>query len=149
MSAARLAACLLLAACASLPPSVHEYRNARTIEAGYGRTWSAVVDVFAAHDWPIERLDEEAGVIVSAWIPDTREGGDYGQGGTLRHIEPGSEQVAVNVRVSRMADEVTRVRVHCFFRARWKDEGKGMWGTGTSRGVWEADVLKAIEEAAQ
>ena len=144
-----LAACLVLAACVTLPPSVHQFENARTVQAGYGDVWPAVLKMFEENGWEVERIDEETGVIVSVWIADATGGGDYGQSGMSEHIEPGSEQVVVNVRVVRESDRSTRVRVHCFFRARWKGEGKGMWGSGTSRGTWEARVLQDIEKAIQ
>jgi hypothetical protein len=145
----RIGACLVLAACVTLPPSVHQFEGARTLKARYDEVWSAALKVFETNGWEVERAEEGTGVIVSVWIPDKAGGGDYGQRGMSNHVEPGSEQVTVNVRVIRESDLQTRVRVHCFFRARWKSGDRWMWGSGTSRGTWEARVLQAIEEALQ
>ena len=140
---------LAAAACAVLPPESHRFRNARSLEASYGQAWSAAIDLFVDNGWETDRVDEEAGVIVSVWLADTENGGDFGQGGSKRHIETGSEQVAVNLKIIRETDRTTRVRVHCFFRAKWSGGKKGMWGNGTSRGVWEARILDDLEKAVQ
>jgi hypothetical protein len=146
----RLGACLVLTACVTLPPSVHRFESTRMLEVDYREVWSAVLKVFEENGWEVERTEEGAGAIVSAWISDTAGGGDYGQRGMSNHVEPGSEQVTVNVRVIRDSAKQTRVRVHCFFRARWAGKKeKGMWGSGTSRGIWEARVLQQIEDAVQ
>ena len=138
-----------LAGCATLPPSAHRFKDARTFDATYGEVWAATIGLFSENGWESERLEEEAGVIVSDWIRDEAGGGDYGQGSMSASIEKGSEQVAINIRVIRESDTSTRVRVHCFFRAMWSEDGKKMWGNGTSRGVWEARILKGIGRALQ
>ncbi len=143
------AAVLVLAGCAVLPPSAHRYKDARSLEASYGQVWSTAIDLFTDNGWETERVDEEAGVIVSVWIDDTARGGDFGQSGPKSHIKPGSEQMAVNLRIVRESDRSTRVRVHCFFRARWAGDSEGMWGNGTSRGIWEARILEDLGKAAQ
>ena len=139
--------CVCLAGCVTLPPSAHRFKGARTFDASYEEVWSAAIGLFSENGWESERMEKNAGIIVSEWIKDEADGGDYGQRGMSASIEEGSEQVALNIRVIRESDTATRVRVHCFFRVRWSEGKNKMWGNGTSRGVWEARILKGIERA--
>lgn len=61
-----LAALALATACVPTPPAPAAPRAPDPVHASFGKTWDAVIDVFAAHDISIETLDRASGLIVPA-----------------------------------------------------------------------------------
>ena len=56
---------LVLTACTPHPPSPPAPNPAMAVNASFGRTWNAAIDVFAARNIPIETLDRASGLIVA------------------------------------------------------------------------------------
>ncbi len=139
-----IAALLLVAGCVPLSPMIHEFNNSEPFDAPYEKVWQSVVAFFAEKDWPVEKIETESGVIVSEWIKDDTNGGDYGEGSLGAHILHDTKQMVVNIRVTRHPEGETRVRVTCFFRVQWSVGGQKSWGRGTSRGVVEKRILDSL-----
>ena len=101
-------------------------------------------------------------MIVSGWVKDEMEGGDYGYGGFMVGGREGdridmnsvivhsdTKQMTINVQVVRQSGGTTRVRVHCLFRIQKSKfaEKARRWHFGTSKGIVEETVLNAIRGA--
>ena len=151
---------IVLMSCA-VPPKIHKVKNVDVLDAPVGRVWEAVKTLFEEKGWPVESVDEAAGMIISKWIPGDMGGGDYGEGGLATkgkptgaakvsvegvHKQSDTEEMAVNIRTIRETDGTTLVRVRCLFRAvtSFADDGEKHWRFGTSRGTAEKQIFEWI-----
>src|SRR5690242_4566928 len=58
-------ALVLLAACQMTPPAPPAPRSGMEVSASFGKTWSAVIDVFAERNIPIKTIDRASGLVVA------------------------------------------------------------------------------------
>ena len=137
---------VLLAGCASRPPVIHKFKSLEDYPVPDQRVWEVVVKLFDEFEWPIEKNEETRGIIASEWVRDDLGGGDYGQSGFSSVILSDTKQMVVNIKVKMQSKNLTRVRVHCFFRVKWSVGNREAWGTGTSRGVVEKKILDSIHK---
>src|SRR2546425_5253439 len=56
---------LTMVGCATPPTTIATPRAATTVNAPFGRTWDAVIDVFADQNIPIATIDKTSGFIVA------------------------------------------------------------------------------------
>jgi hypothetical protein len=63
-------ACLLLVAAASAgaPPRQHTVEKATRIDGSVEQTWAAVIEVLAQHNWLIQNLEKDSGLIATDWM---------------------------------------------------------------------------------
>ena len=133
----------LVSGCATMtiPPAAHKFISHETFEAPFEGVWNAARSVVEEKGWPIERADEESGVLVSKTVKDSLLGGDYG---FSPQIGLDTATMVINVKVNRLSSTRTRVRVHCFFQVQWTFERGKQQGGGTSKGVVEELILNAL-----
>jgi hypothetical protein len=116
-----LAALTTLAACHITPPAPPAPRTAMPVVASFGRTWDAVIDVFAEDGIPIATMDRASGLIVpavSARVVGTPERGpldyaDCGKNGSGSPIV--ANQARFNVVVRGDSAQST-VQVRAFYQ---------------------------------
>jgi hypothetical protein len=74
---------VLLAGCLSYkPPAPPSPRDATQVNASMGRTWDAVIDLFAARNIPIRTIERVSGIIVTEQLsvgPERRSWADCGR----------------------------------------------------------------------
>ena len=139
----RISLVFFVSACAGfIPPKTHEFQNFVFLEASFDVVWEELNGLFEQYQWPIEESDSQKGTILSIWVKDKLEGGDFGIGPM---VSEDLAEMAVSAQVVRVSPERTRVRVHCFFRAKLLIEGRKYWSNGTSRGVVEKKVLDLLK----
>jgi hypothetical protein len=115
-----LAALTTLAACHMTPPAPPAPRTAMPVTASFGRTWDAVIDVFAEDGIPIATMDRASGLIVpalSSRVVGTPERGplDYADcGSNIQHQPIVASQARFNVVVRGDSTQST-VQVRSFF----------------------------------
>jgi hypothetical protein len=63
-------ACLLLVAVASAgaPPKQHAVEKGARIDGTVEQTWAAVIEVLAEHNWLIQNLEKDSGLIATDWM---------------------------------------------------------------------------------
>lgn len=64
-------AVVFLTGCATLPPPPPE-RQPLVVNASFGRTWDAVIDVFSSRNIPIRTLDRTSGLLVAEKVRVSR-----------------------------------------------------------------------------
>ena len=151
---------VVLMSCAA-PPQLHKVKNVGVLDAPVESVWEVVKGLFEEKGWPVESVDEDAGMIISRWIPGDMGGGDYGEGGLATkgkptgaakvsvegvHRQSDTEEMALNIRTVGKPDGSTVVRVRCLFRAvtSFGDDGEKRWRFGTSRGTVEKQIFDWI-----
>ena len=151
---------VVLMSCAA-PPQLHKVKNVGVLDAPVESVWGVVKGLFEEKGWPVESVDEAAGMIISRWIPGDMGGGDYGEGGLVpegegaggarisvedAHRQSGTREMALNIRAIGEEDSTTLLRVRCLFRAVTSidDDGKKHWRFGTSRGTVEKQIFDWI-----
>ena len=136
---------VLLVGCrVSMPPDIYSFRSFEVYSASYDQVWSAVEDYVKGQEWELEMLDRDAGVIGSDWFEDDASAGDYGNRGGIWTLVKGSKKMMVNVRVMKVSERETRVRVNCLFEAKWSGGEKKQTASGTSKGIVERKILNGI-----
>lgn len=58
-------ALVLLAACTITPPAPPTPRSGTAVAASFGKSWDAVIDIFAERNIPIKTVDRASGIIVA------------------------------------------------------------------------------------
>lgn len=110
-----------LAACHMTPPAPPAPRTAMPVAASFGRTWDAVIDVFADEGIPIATMDRGSGLIVpalSSRVVGTPERGplDYADCGSNIQRQPiVANQARFNVVVRGDSAQST-VQVRAFYQ---------------------------------
>lgn len=153
-----LAGASLLGGCmvGHTPPAAPAPVNAVTVAAPFGRTWDAVIDIFAERNIPIQMLDRSSGLLVAA--PTTVSTGtpgdnayaltlaDCGKTGDNLHL-PGQAIYNVVVRGDSTSSSV-RVNVRFLHFVNLATPGMGVTECST-RGVWELERTVEIRDRAQ
>ena len=72
---------LALVGCASAP-GLHNVQNSKTFFHPFDRVWDVSVALYAENNWAITNIEKNSGLIISDWLQDNIEAGDYGKSGT-------------------------------------------------------------------
>lgn len=146
---------LPLCACvpSAIPPSVQ--RSGTTVNASFGKSWNAVVDVLTERNIPIKTIDRTSGLIATDQLSVTRDMGvddaaDCGKDAVGVKAYPTNASYNVLVRGD---SSTTVVRV----TTRWVRIGKSRSFGSTdnvseecgSTGAWETDVERRIKAIAE
>ena len=144
------AAMLGLVACAHPnPPAPPAPVPTMAVNASFGRTWDAAIDVFAAQNVPIQTLDRSSGLIVAqplsiamsdqsistAWA----DCGDNGQ-----HVRFVPSMAYYNVLVR---GDSTHATVHV--TAKWVSVGGGRTVSCSTKGVFEINFETLVKQKAE
>lgn len=147
-----LGLCALIAVlgCASTPPAPPVPRTAVDVNASFGKTWDAVIDVFAARNISIKTLDRASGLIVAerqAVAPD--EARSLADCGTAFGVQVRAEAAFWNVLVR---GDSTHATVRATVRFTEGGEGSRITSRETecsSRGGWESALEGRVKAAAE
>jgi hypothetical protein len=133
-----------LVGCYAAPPLV-EFKDEFTTGADFNKTWAAVVDVLSAHNFPVESIERESGLVTTDWV-------SLGYG-TKTCSCPGSilavfsnHRMKVSVFV-KVAGEGTSFRIRCHFEGFDSNIMK-QWTTCNSLGVTEKTLSENILKVA-
>jgi len=143
-----LAASVLAAIGSASAPKQHDVQRASTLHAGYDDTWSAVIDVFADHNWAIDKLDESSGIITTDWMSLGSHGSEYADCGSAPLASTETPQVRFNVRVKE-DDGGTSITVNTSFRVTRTFDNSSRVIECTSKGEVEATIRSETEQAAR
>lgn len=134
-----------MCACASQPPAATAPRPATSVSASFGRSWDAVIDVFAEHNIPIRNMERASGLIVTDAMSVTKSDWEYADCGTIIGMPRRPTTVSYNVLV-RGDSMASTVKV----TPRWvqvldatKSEACG------SRGTWESAFESRVKATAE
>jgi len=129
----------------SLPPStVATPRASTSVNAGFDRTWNAVIDVFAEQNIPIATMEKASGFIVAdaQFVGgDAKDAEAWADCGTTYGVPNPATAAKYNVLVRSVDDHTSTVKV------------TAAWAGGTykcvTKGVWETDFEKSIKSRAE
>lgn len=139
---ALLAAALALVASAS-GPKRHKFENSSVTAASYDATWSAVIEVFASHNWPIQNMEKDSGLITTDWM--SLDGYEHGADcGSAPLASKNGRGVRFNVLV-READGGARVTVNTTMREARSFDGNHFMVDCQSTGALEAAVHGMVD----
>jgi hypothetical protein len=139
------------------PPEPPSPRDATEVNASMGRTWDAVIDLFAARTIPIRTIERISGIIVTERLSVGREDGlawaDCGKtsgfGKKAIHISPNYAPYNVLVRGDSMHSSVKTTVRWVRLEPRELDlEGGGVYECSTKH-VWERDLETGIKARAE
>jgi len=146
MKRPRLAVVALLAACSTYKyPAPPSPRDATIVNASMGRTWDAVIDLFAARNIPIRTIDRVSGIITTEQLtvgPEGREYGDCGKNGRIRY-RPNRASYNVLVRGDSTGSRV-KVTVRWIFLTSKFDTFEC-----STQHVWEQAFESDVKSAAE
>jgi len=86
--------------------------------AGFDATWSAVVDVFADHNWAITTIDKASGIIATDWMNAGADGERFADCGSAPMLHEDPIEARFNVRVKGDAADATMTVNVSFRRTR-------------------------------
>lgn len=140
----RLIALLISAAvsaCATAPATAPE-RVATPISASAGKTWDAVIDIFAERNIPIRNMERVSGFIATEPLTVTvADGQKWADCGGALGVRLGAQRATYNVLVRGDSS-------HATVRATVLWERTGNQGC-TTRGVWERDFESLVKARAE
>lgn len=140
----------VLGACASTPPGAAVIRSPMPVTASFDRTWTAVIDVFAERNVPIETLDRSSGLIVARPLSVPREDAQYADCGTAMGLPIPPSRAMHNVRVRGDSASST---VQITVRWEWVTTATSISAETanecSTKGVWETMVERQIKERAE
>jgi hypothetical protein len=115
------------------------------VAASVGRTWDAVIDLFADRNIPIATMERVSGFIATQTLSVGREGTEWADCGSFKSTPIVPDHVVYNVRVLGDSSQST-VRV----TTRWTQGSKSELPSDCpSKGVWETDFEKAVKARAE
>jgi len=135
---------VLTTGCATLPPAPPAPHTAVAVNAPFGKTWDAVIDVFAARNIAIKTLDRSSGLIVAE--PQTvaaSDARDLADCGTALGIPLRADAATWNILVRGDSTHAT-VRA----TVRFIQSGTVVHDC-SSRGVWETALETSVKDAAE
>jgi hypothetical protein len=137
---------VLLPACYKYqPPPPAEPRDATPVDASMGKTWDAVIDLFAARNIPIRTIERASGIIATEGLRVEYEDGakwaDCGKHGRF-HYRPTTGVYNVLVR-----GDSTRSTVRT--TVRWSYITLKLNLNCTSNYVWERGLEQDVKERAE
>lgn len=141
---------LAAAACVTAPATAPE-RAATPVSASTGKTWDAVIDVFAERNIPIRNMERASGFIATEPMGvDPREGEKWADCGGTIGVKFGATGATYNVLVRGDSTHAT-VRA----TVRWTtSQANDLMKTTTdrectTRGVWEQDFESLVKSRAE
>lgn len=150
---------IAVAACTAGPSIAPVVRPATPVAASFGKTWDAVVDVFAERNLPIRTLDRSSGLIVpnALLIPagnaaEKQKALSYADCGSTMGVPIPPAVAQFNV-VVRGDSSSSTVQVRAFYS--YGADKNPLTGADSpskscvSRGVLESDIETAIRGKAQ
>lgn len=140
--AAIAAVALLAAACVTAPKTAPE-RVATPVSASAGKTWDAVIDIFAERNIPIRTMERASGFIAAEpALVEQKDGERWADCGGALGIKLGAERATYNVLVRGDS-------AHATVRATVLWDRPGAAQGCTTRGVWEQDFEGAVKARAE
>jgi hypothetical protein len=143
-------ALLAAGACTPVPPAPPEPREATPVGASFGRTWDAVIDVFAARNIPIKTIERVSGLIATDPMAVARPGGGqspYADCGKVMGLAIPPDRATYNVLVRGDSSQST-VKV----TVRWTQGGTPddpRLIECSTKGVWESEAEQAVKARAE
>jgi hypothetical protein len=143
---------ILLVALGCAPPSSPAAppapRSATTVAASFDRTWSAVIDAFAARNIPIRTIDRTSGLIATDDLAVGREGGQWADCGKALGVSITPTRATYNVRVKGDARSST-----VQFTVLWQNVYPSRMGIPSencsTKGVWESEAETDVKTRAE
>jgi hypothetical protein len=134
-----------LAACApSTPPAPPHPRDATTVAAPFGKTWNAIIDVFAADNIPIRTMDRASGFISTDPLGVTLSASEtFADCGTVIGLPIHADRSTYNI-VAR-GDSSATVKATIRFTAT----SSGTLRECTSTGRWETEFETTVKARAE
>lgn len=133
---------MILASCVT-PPATAPTREATPVSASFGKTWDAVIDIFAAQNIPIRNMERASGFIAAepatVAVKDGEQWSDCG-GAMGGHL--GALEATYNVLVRGDSTHAT-VRATVL----WARPGTAQ--TCTTKGVWEQNFEALVKARAE
>lgn len=130
-----------LAACVTAPATAPE-RAATPVNASTGKTWDAVIDVFAERNIPIRNMERASGFIAAEpELVSQKDGQAWADCGGALGVRLGAQRATYNVLVRGDSS-------HATVRATVLWERTGNQGC-TTRGVWERDFESLVKARAE
>lgn len=141
---------VILACMRTIPPAPPVPRDAMNVAAPFDRTWSAVIDVFAAKNIPIRTLDRSSGFIATDRLSvgsgtlgrEPHPYADCGSAQLLGYYPP--TDATYNIRVKGAASSST-VQVNVL----WVSTIPPSSPQCSTKGVWETELESAIKARAE
>lgn len=140
--------CFVLSACYGYrPPAPPIPTTAQPVNASFGKTWDAVIDLFSEQNISIATIERASGLIVAAPTytgTSLSSGLEYADCGTMSQIPILPNRVQYNVRVKGDSTTST-LRVNVVFLSVWE---KSTYECNT-KNVWEKNVWARIAARAE
>lgn len=126
-------------------PGKHNVQRTATVKASYEDTWTAVIDVFAERNWPIQTMAKDSGLISTDWMRvDASDAyADCGGSGMARTY---GTQVRFNVRIKGAA--ATEITVNASFRELRSFDGQQRMVDCESKGAVELQIHSEVKHRA-
>jgi hypothetical protein len=141
-----LALAVMLTSCTSYkPPEPPSPRDGTRVNASMGRTWDAVIDLFAERNIPIRTIERVSGIIATDRLSVGSEGREYADCGKLNRIRLRPEMANYNVLVRGDSTSST-VKVTVLW-TYLTDKGKNIDCSTTH--VWEMGLEEKVKSYAQ
>lgn len=127
-------------------PTARRIDTVMKLTADIDSAWSAVIDVFAEHNWPIQTTDKQSGLIATDWMrlsdDEAKRFADCGGSG-LASVE--RAEIRFNVRVKEEGTGSTAA-VNALFR-EWRSFDGKVWPVDcVSTGGIERDMHAQIDD---
>lgn len=141
--ATALLASMLATGCAT-PPKPTAFDNSLTINRSKDQVWESVISYFTANNIQVKTIEKDSGVIYAERQSfDTRSGVLADCGKSAIEVDVGST-VSLNLFARAVSPSVTEVTVNAQFQVvRMFDRATQTYPC-LSKGVLEAEILKAI-----
>jgi hypothetical protein len=139
------AAVVALAASATAP-KVHVVDRKLRLRSDFDQTWSALIEVFAEHNWAIQNMEKDSGLITTDWMNLGADStfADCGGAGIAGVVE---RQIRFNVFVRDADDDGTLVTVNTTFREERTWDRKNWFVDCTSTGRVESLIQGEMADA--
>jgi hypothetical protein len=138
-------ATLLLGCYAYRPPAPPAPRDGTQVSASIGRTWDAVIDIFAARNIPIRTIERVSGIIATEELSVGPEGHRWADCGTDRRGRLRPDHAIYNVLVRGDSSTAT---VNATVRWMGSSEKAGVIECSTTH-IWEQDFEYDVKSRAE
>lgn len=139
------------AGCAATPPAPPSPRVGTPVSASFDKTWSAVIDVFAARNIPIKNMDKSSGFIATEEmsVPGSNARtqnplADCGKTGIGTYWQPTNANYNVRVKPEGSGSSV---QITVFWKSVLGSPAPTV--NCTSTGKWESDAEAEIKARAE